>query len=251
MALLQELEKQGNFLFRYRSYFPLLLLPLAFWVYSYMISRNPELFSDKGITMLEIMSISICLLGLIIRICTVGFTPANTSGRNTAEGQVADTVNTTGIYSIVRHPLYLGNYFMWLGIAVLAGDVWFMIAFTLAYWIYYERIMYAEEQFLTRKFGEKYTLWASVTPAFIPQFSKWTSTNLTFSWKKVLKKEKNGLFAIFLLVLIFNCWGTWLNTNQWITSKVWSINAAIATGVFYFIFKFIKSGTTWLNEDGR
>lgn len=109
MALLQELEKQGNFLFRYRSYFPLLLLPLAFWVYSYMISRNPELFSATGITMLEIISISTCLLGLIIRICTVGFTPANTSGRNTAEGQVADTVNTTGIYSIVRHPLYLGN----------------------------------------------------------------------------------------------------------------------------------------------
>lgn len=251
MALQQELENQGNFLFRYRSYLPLVLLPIALWVNYYMINRSPDLFSQSGITFLEIIAIALCLTGLIIRICTVGFTPANTSGRNTSEGQVAETVNTTGIYSIVRHPLYLGNYFMWLGIAVLTGDIWFMLAFTMAYWIYYERIMYAEEQFLTRKFGEKYTAWAAVTPAFIPSFSNWTSANLTFSWKKVLKKEKNGLFAIFLLVLIFNCWTSWLTSNQWLTNKTWSINAAILTGLFYFVFKFIKSGTTWLNEDGR
>ena len=33
----------------------------------------------------------------------------NTSGRNTHD-QVADSLNTSGIYSIVRHPLYVGNF---------------------------------------------------------------------------------------------------------------------------------------------
>lgn len=251
MALQQEFESQGNFLFRYRSYLPLVLLPIAFWVVAYMLQRDPSLFSNTDITILQILAIISCLLGLIIRIVTVGYTPKNTSGRNTAQGQVADRVNTTGIYSIVRHPLYLGNYFMWLGIAILTGDVWFMVAFTLAYWLYYERIMYAEEQFLTKKFGSVYSNWANVTPAFIPSFGLWNNPDLSFSWKKVLKKEKNGLFAIFLLIFIFDCWTSYLTTGQWLTAKIWSFCAMLVTGVIYFVLKFIKSGTQWLDEEGR
>jgi len=197
MVLLHELEKQGNFLFRCRSYFPLLLLLLALWVYSSMIIRNPGLFFDTSITILEILAISICLIGLIIRICTVGFTPANTSVRNKDGGQVADIVNTTGNYIIARHPLYLRNSFMWLGISVLTGDIWFLLAFSLAYWIYYECILNAEEQFLIRKFGEKFTLWASTTPAFIPIFSKWTSANLTLVGKRYLKKKRTVFLRYF------------------------------------------------------
>jgi len=102
----------------------------------------------------------ISLCGLAIRVYTVGHTPANTSGRNTA-GQLAESLNTTGIYSLVRHPLYLGNFFMWLGVALLIANFWFVIAFVFAYWIYYERIMFAEEQFLRTKFGPTYVEWAN------------------------------------------------------------------------------------------
>jgi hypothetical protein len=111
--------------------------------------------------------------------------------------------------------------------------------------------MYAEEQFLTKKFGEIYASWAAKTPAFIPSLGKWNNPDLSFSWKKVLKKEKNGLFAIFLLIYIFNCWTSWLMTGEYFTSKSWSLYAMIITGVLYFVLKFIKSGTKWLNEEGR
>ena len=115
----------------------------------------------------DLICLAVSTLGLLIRIYTVGHTPKNTSGRNTAEGQVADEVNTTGIYSLVRHPLYVGNFFMWLGPAMYAADIWFAISFVMLYWVYYERIMYAEEQFLVGKFGEIYASWAKITPAFI------------------------------------------------------------------------------------
>jgi protein-S-isoprenylcysteine O-methyltransferase Ste14 len=251
MALQQEWEVQGNFLFRYRSHLPLLLLPAGFWVMSYMVVRQGDLFDDQGITYLEMASLSLSFLGLIIRILTVGFTPKNTSGRNTAQGQVADSLNTSGIYSVVRHPLYLGNYFMWLGTAILAGDVWFWISFTLLYALYYERIMYAEEQFLTRKFGEAYTSWASSTPAFFPALRRWHGPVLSFSWKKVAKKEKNGLFAIFLLVFLFQCWQHYLLHGGWLAEKTWSIWATMCSGIVYFILKMVKSGTNWLDEEGR
>src|SRR5690606_25761265 len=140
-------------------------------------------------------------------------TPKNTSGRNTHEGQVADTLNTTGIYSIVRHPLYLGNFLMWLGPALLTENLWFIIVFILSYWVYYERIMFAEEQFLARKFGEVYTKWADSVPAFIPKFRPFSKPDFPFSIKKVLKKEKNGLFALFFIFMVFDFIGEWLKDH--------------------------------------
>ena len=58
------------------------------------------------------------LSGLALRAYTVCTTPKGTSGRNTAR-QVADHLNTKGIYSVVRHPLYLANYLIWAGILLL------------------------------------------------------------------------------------------------------------------------------------
>lgn len=251
MALFHEFENQGNFLFRYRSYLPLLLFPPAFWVLAYNQQEDPYLFSTTQITWLEISAIVICLFGLLIRVFTIGYAPANTSGRNTAQGQVADTINTKGMYSMVRHPLYVGNFLMWLGIAVLTGEIWFIIAFVLAYWLYYERIMFAEEQFLIRKFGDAYTKWSANTPAFIPKLSSWKKPLISFSWKKVLKKEKNGLFATFLIVLIFDIWLNYLRTSVWGCEKPVVIYLAVITAIMYFILKFIKSKTLWLDEEGR
>jgi len=155
MALQEEMEKQGNFLFKYRGYLPLIIVAVGLAVFIEPHLTVIHFFVLKYSTV-EFIGLFISLFGLFIRAYAVGHTPANTSGRNTKE-QLADELNTTGIYSMVRHPLYLGNFFMWLGAAVLTKNGWFIVAFILLYWIYYERIMFAEEQFLRRKFGSVYT----------------------------------------------------------------------------------------------
>lgn len=250
MALQEELEVQGNKLFKYRSNLPLILLAVSIPVFIYThISTN--LF-DRFISyeLYELISFGVCFFGLAIRIYTVGHTPKNTSGRNTAEGQVADVLNTRGIYSAVRHPLYVGNFFMWLGIAMLVQDVWYIIAFVFIYWVYYERIMFAEEQFLRKKFGEIYVNWSLKTPAFIPSFKNFNNNELTFSWKKVIKKEKNGVAAIFIVFLLFRFLLDYINTGTVITNS-WQVYATAASIVLYFILKFVKSKTSLLDEEGR
>ncbi len=95
----------------------------------------------------------------------------------------------TGIYSIVRQPLSLFNFLIYFGICLLIGHLWFVITFCLLFWIYYERIMYAEEQFLYRKFGEDFVKWSAETPAFFPKFKIFVKPSHSFSWKKVIKKN--------------------------------------------------------------
>jgi len=240
MSLQSEMQTQGNFLFRNRSYLPLIFLLTGLSVYlfgKYNEIKISEKFNDEYF---EFLCLGICFIGLFIRIHIVGHTPPNTSGRNTKAGQVADELNTTGLYSIVRHPLYVGNFFMWLGIAMLTENFWFTIAFVLLYVIYYERIMYAEEQFLIGKFGNEYTDWSKITPAFIPNFKLYKKPRYSFNLKKIIKKEKNGLVAIFALFWLFKWAGDALkNGITYFELSGW-FYAAITTGILYFILKVMK-----------
>jgi protein-S-isoprenylcysteine O-methyltransferase Ste14 len=248
MALKEEFEASGNWLFKHRSHLPLLILGVG----AAMIIRTevyPETFILQE-TPFEIYYETFCLLvsvfGLAIRIFTVGYTPRNTSGRN-VNGQVAESLNTTGIYSLVRHPLYLGNFFMWLGIALLTGNLWFIIAFMLFYVIYYERIMYAEEQFLSRKFGIDYETWANHTPAIIPSFRKFKPAGIKFNWKKVLKKEKNGLFAVFLIFALFDVIGELIERHK--DFNYFLLGMLLFTALLYGIVKLVRKYTSLLQED--
>jgi len=247
--LQNSLARQGNILFKYRSYLPLLILAagLALFVHSV---KNDNLPGWIPYHCIEYSSVLVSLLGLLIRILAVGFTPANTSGRNT-KTQLADELNSTGIYSVVRHPLYLGNFFMWLGSVMLVGHGWFMLVFVLAYWIYYERIMYAEEQFLAAKFGKSYIDWANCTPAFFPALKKPVLPAYPFSVRKVLKKEKNGVFAIFTLLFVFHNIAFSLQQKKLSVENNWILWMLLITGVGYLILKFIKKYSTLLDEKGR
>ncbi|MBX7163507.1 MAG: isoprenylcysteine carboxylmethyltransferase family protein [Saprospiraceae bacterium] len=247
MALIEEFNSQGNILFRYRSYIPIIILVAALVLYYFQLHNGLDNFHGYY----PWLCLGVSLLGLIIRVYTVGHTPKNTSGRNTGEGQLADTLNQTGIYSLVRHPLYLGNFLMYLGLAMITGHLWFVISFVLLYWLYYERIMFAEEHFLRNKFGEQYLKWAASVPAFVPKLGNMASPNLSFSWKKVLKKEKNGIAALFGLFYVFYAFHIWVlhpELSYW--NNIWFC-LFVSSLSLYLILKILKYQTNWLEQEGR
>ena len=237
MALQEELKTQGDFLFKNRSYLPLIILVIGLSVFIHSEYQN-KIIDNRIPELFNYIWLSISLFGLYIREVTVAHTPKNTSGRNTKEGQIAEQLNTTGIYSIVRHPLYLGNFFMWLGVAMLTNNTWFVIAFILLYALYYERIMYAEESFLIQKFGDTYLDWAKNTPAFIPSFKYYQKAKYPFSIKKALKKEKNGLAAVFLIFWVFSFTGKMVKGKA-IEFDFW-FYGALASTMIYIVLKIVK-----------
>ncbi len=247
---MEEIEAQGLWLFRYRSTLPLVLLLAGFSLnlYSEFTQQGYILDGSPFSVYYEYICLLISLLGLGIRVYTVGHTPKNTSGRNTA-GQLADSLNTSGAYSLLRHPLYLGNFFMWLGPAMLTANFWFIGLFCFIYWVYYERIMFAEEQFLRSKFGVIYTDWAKNVPAFIPSFKNYKKPNISFSWKKVLKKEKNGLVATFMIFSLFDI-------SEKLVKGTYNYDyvlagLSVATLIIYLVLRHLKHKTQLLNEDNR
>jgi protein-S-isoprenylcysteine O-methyltransferase Ste14 len=246
MPLREEFERDGNWLFKRRSWLPLLLYPFAVAVIYFYRDTT---FTYITSTTWGLICFGISVLGLVVRAITIGFTPKGTSGRNT-EKQVAETLNETGIYSVVRHPLYLGNFLMWLGLFMFIGVWWFVLICALAYWIYYERIMYAEEEFLRRNYSARYEAWASRTPAFVPRLSGWVPSTLPFSMRNVLKREYNGLFATVISFVIINILSHYITEKQFKVDELWQV-LFVMGALTFIILRTLKKNTKVLDITGR
>ena len=250
MALIEEMDKSGNWLFRWRSFLPLVLYVLAVVVIALRLDTD----MDHTQTGWMIACVAVSLFGLLIRAITIGHTPRGTSGRNTKEGQVAEVLNTMGIYSACRHPLYLGNFFMWLGIIMYVGSWWFTIVCCLLFWVYYERIMFAEEYFLRNKFGQKYLIWANKTPAFWPAMGKWKSGETGFSMRNVLKREYSGFFAIFVSMAFIDGLKNYLIYRTWAWDELiqpfW-LYCLAGSFLVFITLRTLKKTTKVLDVEGR
>lgn len=248
MALRESIEQQGNWLFRWRSYLPLLGIPILL-----IALKNSDwiekVFGDSASTLWGIISVSVSFLGCCIRFVTAGYVSGGTSGRNT-KTQVADSLNTTGIYSIVRNPLYLGNFIIILGLVLFIQVWWFALITWLGFWIYYERIIFAEEEFLRKKFGDVFLDWAKKTPAFFPKLGNWKKPFLPFSTRTALRREFPTFFATTVSFFVLAA------SSDLITEKKLKINAAWAAvfGIglmIYLVLYLLKKKTRILHVPGR
>ena len=245
MALVHEFENSGNWLFKRRSWLPVIMV-VAGIIVMYLGNRQAILFDMRD----ELIFLGVSILGQVIRILTVGFTPKNTSGRNTVNGQVADELNVTGIYSLLRHPLYLGNFFMWLGPVLFLRSFCFTVIFGLLYWLYYERIMFAEEQFLRRKFGDIYDKWSDKVGSFIPWSLKLIPPKLPFSVRNVLKREYNSFVNIFAIFIILDLFRNYFLSERIYLTPMWMYLTASAF-VIWIVTRTIHKQTKWLEVSGR
>ena len=257
MALIQSMETTGARLFKYRGQIPVLIFVLAipilfFTCQNLYTSITVTNFHNPVYAICTVVSVLLVIAGLALRAYTVCTTPKGTSGRNTAQ-QVADHLNTKGIYSVVRHPLYLANYLIWAGLLVYTMNAFAFIIVSLVYWIYYERIMMTEEAFLRSKYGDEFEQWAAKVPAFIPKWSLHEGGMLQFSWRTFIRREYATVMSVifsylvidyllFYLIDVRHCPET-ANLNYLRPS----LYIAAGYTIIALIIKLIKHKTKWLD----
>jgi len=242
MNLYRDFEKQGNLLFRYRGQIPIVIfivcIPVIVFSGNYAVDNVFEKITTIG-------SVFVSICGFAIRITAVGNTPEGTSGRNTQE-QIAEKLNTEGIYSVVRHPLYLGNYLMWLGILCFTFNLPLLIILSLTYWFYYERIMFAEEAFLEKKFGQEFLIWTSQVPAILPSFKNYIPSEPGFSTRKVLRQEYTGFLVMVLCFCFIDNLRYFLLTGS-LNVLRFSIVILIIAAIITVSLRFLKYHSQVLN----
>jgi len=85
-----------------------------------------------------------------------------------SETHRAERVTTTGVYSIVRHPQYLGGLLAHLGISFLLCASYSLLSTPLVITLIY-LISKKEEEELTKEFGKEYEDYKKRVPMLIPR----------------------------------------------------------------------------------
>lgn len=242
------IANQGGWLFRWRSYILLGFTPLIA-----LVILQPEPihthFGETADTIYEAICIVIAFIGLGIRGLTVGVVPAGTSGRNT-HAQRANSLNTTGMYSLTRNPLYFGNSIIYVAVAMFTQSLWLTILMILFLIVYLERIIATEERYLLDKFGEPYAQWAASVPVFFPRLHGWVPPELGFSIKNVLKREYSGFFGIVATLFIIDTIQEYVTENQTSIDQTWLI-AFMVSAAIYLGLRALKKHTSLLKVEGR
>lgn len=228
MRLLDHFPRAGDRLFRWRGHLPLLLLPLfILGVLDAALPARP----GPGLRAWQIGSVLLALLGLAIRVVAVGSAPAGTSERSTTTPR-ASMLRTSGLYSVVRHPLYIGNTLTAVGLACFTGAWYLPVIVLLAGVLYHERICAREEVFLEDRFGEAFREWASRVPAVLPRFAGYVRSTTPFVWRRVLGREFHGLMVIGSVVLVLDVARSLAATGRVVYDPLWTPFFLLTAAVF-------------------
>lgn len=245
--VLDNLKKsKGDIFFKYRGQFPILIFFLALPFLYYM--HDVKVIIKNAFNCLSLFFI---ILGFLIRFYAIGTTPKGTSGRN-RKYQIANSLNSTGIYSIIRHPLYLGNYLIWLAISLFTYNLFFVIIVSFIFWFFYYNIIKTEEIFLEKKFNKEYIDWVNKTPRFFRfnLFQNYKSTNLRFSLKSILRREYSGLLSAVISFVYIDIIRQLFLTNNLEINQVLLIIFIIIV-LLSLILKILKTYTRILEEKDR
>ena len=184
----------GEFLFRYRSFTPLPLIALTFVFFKPLAPGSTWTYAG----------LAVAFLGEGIRIASVGFAGSGTSGRESF--LKADSLNTTGLYSLARNPLYWGNLLIFAGLLIVFANHWSLALFVLFLFLQYHFIVLAEESYLREQHGRTYEEYCARVRRWLPRFDRWLPPTASFSWKKVIFKENDSCFNLLLAFLLIVFW---------------------------------------------
>ena len=241
MRLVDQFVRDGDRLFRWRSYLPLVFVPV---VIAGVATSAPPFSTVAAERVWELASVAIALAGLGLRVWAVGSAPPGTSERSTVNPR-ASQLRTTGPYSLMRHPLYVANGMMALGLSLFPG-IWYLpVILVLATLLYYERIAVREEAFLADRFGGDFDAWSARVSACRPSLSTYRRSAIPYSWKKVLRHEFHGLLVIGAGAFVFDAMQETLRAGAWHVDALW-LACCGASAALFLVFTALKRGTRLL-----
>jgi protein-S-isoprenylcysteine O-methyltransferase Ste14 len=169
----------STFLFRHRSYTPIPLLAILI-----AASRTTPAALLAGA--------SVAAIGEGIRVWALRHTGPKT--RTHRKIRVDDLV-MTGPYSIVRNPLYVGNFILGTGMCVASGLPAIIPVFVVLFGIQYALIIRAEEEFLRGAIGDPYRVYCEQVPRILPRIHGYRAGDRRFPFREILPRELNTITA--------------------------------------------------------
>lgn len=185
------LERLGAWAFSQRSWTP---VPLALILVFVRWKSVHELW-------LFILGLLIVLAGLGIRYWAVSYIGTISRTRAARFGPLM----SAGPFALVRNPLYVGNFLIWIGFVVSSGLLWMLPVAWALFALQYSAIVRFEEAALVQHFGESYESYLRDVPRWTLNLSRSgiaLGTRASHGWRDVCFSERGTLIAAAVMTML-------------------------------------------------
>jgi protein-S-isoprenylcysteine O-methyltransferase Ste14 len=193
-------KRLGEFLFSIRSYTPIPLLLVVL-----ILSQTSRLSFLIGFPLV--------ILGETLRLWGVAYAGEYTRARDVNIPRLV----TDGPFAHLRHPLYVGNFFLVIGFCLIgwAWMPWMLILAFILFGVQYSFIIHLEEAHLTETFGEEYIKYKAAVPMFLPFKGKYKALDVSLQstvhspqsiqarWDMAWRNEDRTKLSIALILVAF------------------------------------------------
>ncbi len=181
----------GNFLFRHRNnVFPVVFLAIV------VLDAPRYPLGRAGLDRaMDALGLALALAGQALRAAVIGLAYIQRGGR---AGKVyAEDLVTDGLFAHSRNPLYVGNILVFVGLFVILNSSLGWIVGVPAVLVAYWSLVFAEEDFLRRKFGAAYEAYCRDVNRFLPSLRGLRETvgSMRFHWRRVIRKEYGSTWS--------------------------------------------------------
>jgi len=176
----------GQILFKNRGW-----LPVPFLVVPLLARGDPSLRT-------WITGLLLIVLGESIR--TAGVAAAGTVTRRRTRN--VQRLVTYGAFAWCRNPLYVGNFFVWIGFTIASGVEWFVPIAIVIFAIEYTLIVRYEEGVLESIFGRSYLEYKARTPRWFGRPPA-NSTQGPHEWGAAIWSERSTFTQYVAIALVF------------------------------------------------
>jgi protein-S-isoprenylcysteine O-methyltransferase Ste14/uncharacterized membrane protein (DUF485 family) len=138
------------------------------------------------------------LIGELIRFWALGF--VEKKGQKLA---------MSGPYAFVRNPLYVGNFFLGLGVVVIVWNWIVLVIFLAGFLGIYSGTIRGEEKHLREMFGKPYEDYCKNVPSFLPRLTPYAAPEEdSFLWRRIIKHHEYitvaGIFLMLMMIQLYD-----------------------------------------------
>ncbi len=194
--------------------------------FPHRIIRHSSFFLDD---VLEVIGVSLILLGQLLRVSARGHKAENSLGGN--------HLIQDGPYSMVRNPMYLGIILIGLGTVFFILEFWVAVIFAALFILRYLQLFVKEEKILHESFGPEYAAYKKNVPRLLPSLSFifkkeiHTCLPLKLAW---FKRESLSIVVVLGACLLIE-FREAVKSNDW-SALIPEVLTLLVVAIFYFIF---------------
>jgi protein-S-isoprenylcysteine O-methyltransferase Ste14 len=232
----------GRFVFRFRD----LLAPVVAVLVLWLAEPLPFFGNEDLDRWSNLAGVLVALSGQAIRVTVIGYAYIVRGGSK--KQLAAPRLVCEGFYAHSRNPMYLGNFLLLGGLALIYNSpLLYLVGLPLCI-VALLSIVRAEEDFLRARFGTEYEAYCRNVNRFLPDIRGLGATlsRMRFDWRRVLRKEYGTTFAWVSAALVF------IAVEQITWHGVTASHAALLSmGGGWLAVALCYAAVRWLKKSGR